>query len=345
MNKYKQTLGQLQAKASMHWSKDMLDAAGAHSALPILLETQEEFIALLTIASKSPLSWRNVLMESTSLTPSIFLKHLMVLSDLGGEALNKLTPMSQYFSRNTISFEFNEQLTEYQFREIGEQCSLTNSALKVDAKSVVKNSDFTDRMFDVVMLLMFGSLDPNNQLPQDVQEKCSIGALLGNAEEIDSYVKQNYIKVSKQLSGEKANSLGHASQRYVYTLLQQELPPEWIVKEESTLSNVRHTDEGGNLTNFDLVVISPSKKEFGIEVSFQVTTNSTIERKAREAKSAHEKASKVGHKICYVIDGAGNLNVRKKAITTICENSDCTVAMTSAEIKFLADFMMDTELN
>ncbi|HAS6333726.1 TPA: hypothetical protein I7245_06800 [Vibrio vulnificus] len=343
MNKYQQTLKQLQDKAAMHWSKEMLEAAGAHSALPILLETQDDFIALLTIASKHPMSWKNVLEESKTLTPSIFLKHLMVLSDLGGEALNKLSPLSQHFKNDRISFEFNDQMHEYRFAEIHRKCSLTNSALKVDAKGVVHNTCFTNRMIDVVMLLMFGALDPASELPQESQERCSIGVMLGDTERLESFVKQNYIKVSKQLSGEKANSLGHASQSYVSRILKDELPEGWSVEEESKLTDVRHTDENGSLTNFDLVVTSPSSKEFGVEVSFQVTTNSTIERKAREARSIREKANQAGHKICYVIDGAGNINVRKVAITTICENSDCTVTMTEEDIKLLAEFMMAVE--
>jgi hypothetical protein len=46
-----------------------------------------------------------------------------------------------------------------------------------------------------------------------------------------------------------------------------------------------------------------------------------------------------GHKICYVIDGAGNINVRASAVRNICRFSDCTVAFSLPEIGVLAEFL------
>jgi hypothetical protein len=343
MPAHQRTIEDLQEHAVMHWSKEMLEKANAVSALPILLETQDAFIALLKVASKSPQSWKTVLDESKALTPSIFLKHLMVLSDLGGEALNKLSPLSSSFDDKCIHFNWEEKQYTYRFREIGDKCPLTNSALRVDSKSVISNGLMSNRMFDVIMLLLFGALDPNNNLPEEAQQRCSIGFLLGSPENITKFVKENYIRVSKQLSGEKANSLGHASQRYVASVLKDALPKDWVIQEEGSLAGVSHTDDDGKLTNFDLVVKSPTSNEFGIEVSFQVTTNSTIERKARESQSLYRRVSEAGHHLCYVIDGAGNINVRKKAISTICRHSHCTVAMSKLEIESLAAFMIDIQ--
>jgi len=95
---------------------------------------------------------------------------------------------------------------------------------------------------------------------------------------------------------------------------------------------------GGKGTNFDVVVTSPSQKHFGVEISFQVTTNSVIERKARESESIMNSVHSKGHKICYVIDGAGNINVRKNAVGILCKHSDCTVAMSESEISLLASY-------
>ena len=57
MNLEKRNIIEFQTNAVLHWSKEMLEKADALSALPILLETQDEFIALLKIASKTPTSW------------------------------------------------------------------------------------------------------------------------------------------------------------------------------------------------------------------------------------------------------------------------------------------------
>ena len=72
-----------------------------------------------------------------------------------------------------------------------------------------------------------------------------------------------------------------------------------------------------------------------------MTTNSTIERKAREAESVMRSSHHKNHKVCYVIDGAGNINIRKNAVSTLCNYSDCTVAMSESEIKLLADYIKE----
>ena len=94
--------------------------------------------------------------------------------------------------------------------------------------------------------------------------------------------------------------------------------------------------------NFDLVAKSPFNKWFGIEVSYQVTTNSVIERKSGQAQPRAELLHKAGHKIAYVLDGAGNFE-REAALRTICKFSDCTVAFTPEQIKRLADFLISCE--
>jgi hypothetical protein len=106
------------------------------------------------------------------------------------------------------------------------------------------------------------------------------------------------------------------------------------------VSGVTHTDEEtGRLTTFDLVV-SYQGKHVAIEVSFQVTTNSVIERKAGQARARREQIEQAGHKIAYVLDGAGNFQ-RSTALTTICTQSHCTVAFSRNELNVLCDFIKE----
>jgi hypothetical protein len=77
-------------------------------------------------------------------------------------------------------------------------------------------------------------------------------------------------------------------------------------------------------------------------VSFQVTTNSTIERKAGQAQARYELLKQAGHRIAYVIDGAGNFE-RQAALGAICRFSDCVVAFTPDEIGVLIDFLREYE--
>ena len=337
MGQYNRTLDELRKNAVLHWPDEILFEAGEVGTLPLLLKTQDNFISILKVASKDPQSWKVAVDNSSELSGTLFLKHLMILSDLGGEALNKLPPLSNYIPRGTLSFDWNGKPFNYQLREIGNQCSLTNSALNVDAKKLVKGLDLNSRGMDVCMLLLFGSLLTNDSLPSEVKEKCVLGSLLGETEQLDKFIKQRYLFVSKQVSGATANSLGQITQIYVANKLKSYLGSGWAVKLNGSLPGVFHNFEG-NGTNFDVVVTSPSNKFFGVEISFQVTTNSTIERKARESESVMKSVHSKGHKICYVIDGSGNINVRKNAVSILCNHSDCTVAMSDSEIKHLAAY-------
>lgn len=66
----------------------------------------------------------------------------------------------------------------------------------------------------------------------------------------------------------------------------------------------------------------------------------TIERKAGQAADRKSILNAEGHKIAYVIDGAGNFQ-RSSAISTICQHSDCTVAYSDSEFNILADFLLE----
>jgi len=341
---YKRTLDELRTQAILHWPDELLMAAGDVSVLPLLLKTQDAFISILKVADKNPLSWKATLNQSSTLNGPRFLKHLMVLTDLGGEALNKLPPLSKYVPNGILRFDWMGKPYDYQFKKIRDKCSLANSALKVDSKKIIAGGELTDKMVDVAMLLLYGSLLTNDSLPLEVKEKCVIGSLMGNSEELERFVKESYIRVSRQVSGATSNELGQQVQNYVLTKLKEVLPKGWHVKRDSTLPGVAHK-EGGDETNFDVVARSPAGQYFGIEVSFQVTTNSVIERKSREADSLQKSVHQAGHKICYVIDGAGNINIRANAVNNLCTYSDCTVAMSDTEIAHLAKFMMDSAKN
>lgn len=338
MATYKRTLEQLREHAVLHWPDDILNAADEVSTLPLLLKTQDVFISVLKVGSKEPLSWKKALENSSELNGSLFLKHLMVLSDVGGEALNKLPPLKNYVPNGVMDFEWNGKPFKYTFKEIGSNdCTLTNSALNVDSKKLGRGLPLANKGLDVCMLLLFGSRLTDDTLPSEIKEKCVIGEYLGNAVQLDGFIKQRYLYVSKQVSGALANSLGQLTQIHVGEKLKGILGSGWDIRLNASLPGVFH-NENGNGTNFDLVVTSPQKKYFGVEISFQVTTNSTIERKARESEAVMRSVHKNGHKICYVIDGAGNINIRETAVRTLCDHSDCTVAMSDAEIQHLADY-------
>jgi hypothetical protein len=133
--------------------------------------------------------------------------------------------------------------------------------------------------------------------------------------------------------------LGQIAQNFVKQYLQENLDIRDIsIIPNGHLPGVRHTEESSNgLTTFDIVVCK-QEKFIAIEVSFQVTTNSVIERKAGQAKSRFEQIEDAGYKMAYVIDGAGNFE-RENAIRNLCTYSHCTVAFSHDELNVLCEFL------
>jgi len=73
-------------------------------------------------------------------------------------------------------------------------------------------------------------------------------------------------------------------------------------------------------------------------VSFQFTTNSTIERKSGQAEARQRLLRAKGHRIAYVIDGAGNFE-RSSAIATIAAHCDEIVTFKDDELDRLAEYL------
>ena len=163
--------------------------------------------------------------------------------------------------------------------------------------------------------------------------------MLGSPNEIDLFVKQRYIAVSRIIGGSTANDLGHIFENYITQKLKSLLPSYCIISAH-TIPKITHNDN--NLTTFDLVVNNQkSKIYFGIEISFQVTTNSVIERKTGLAKSRQDLMHTAGYKIAYVIDGSGNFQ-RRNAIKTILNFSDCSVNFSENGLNKLAKFIVSS---
>ena len=118
MGKYNRTLEELRTQAVLHWPKHLLSDLAQVSPLHKLLATQDKFLGLLKIAGKHPMAWQELLPHS-DLPGNLFLKHLMILADLGGEALNKLTPLEDYFPGRVMKFAWNETKQHYTFSTQG----------------------------------------------------------------------------------------------------------------------------------------------------------------------------------------------------------------------------------
>lgn len=323
----------------MFWPTELSEEVAALSVIPKLLETQDPFVAILSVPVND-LDNLFTIINNSRLPGNLFLKHLVVLADFGGEPLQRVnSQFTTLFPARELRFIWNGEERVYQFKQLPLP-RLDNNRLGIGGKSLLQPQKLSELHQDIIALLIFGS-SSTDEYTSEVLSLCEIGTYLGNPEELERFIKQRYIWVSRITGGARANALGQAAQRFVKQYIDDNLGLERVViQSNGHLPNVSHTDpQSGRPTTFDLVV-SRDDQYVAIEVSFQVTTNSTIERKAGQARSRFQQIEQAGHKVAYVIDGAGNFQ-REQAITTICSHSHCTVAFSSDEMEVLCSFLRE----
>ncbi|HQP99421.1 MAG TPA: restriction endonuclease [bacterium] len=342
-DKYRRTFEQLDEVASKFWPPELSRSEADLSVLPILLKTQDQFISILSIQT-SDLEDLFRIIEASNLPANLFLKHLAILADFGGELLQRVSrEFRKIFADGTLQYHWQEEKQPrlYTFRSMPHQV-LNNKSLHIDGRHLTESYSLDDLKTDAITLLLFGSAQDrvDAQIPDDLR-KCQIGHYLGKPRELAEFIKQRYLWVSRITGGAKANDLGQLAQKCVVGYIKDHLnSPNIEIIFGGRLPNVTHTDAStGRATAFDLVVTN-GMKYAAVEVSFQVTTNSTIERKAGQAKSRFQQINRSGHKIAYVIDGAGNFQ-RETAIRTMLAHSHCSVAFSHSELTLLCEFLRE----
>jgi hypothetical protein len=324
----------LENKALKFWPDDIAEKEKDSSIIPKLIETQDKFISLLNISDASPFKWKDTLLNTKTLSGNLFLKHLIVLSDIGGEKLMRFKKELPSVFNNELYFIWDGKSFTYKFQTLSDNSTWNNKNLSVDGEGLINSVVLNPMMEDVCMLLLFGGSVIQDNILADITEKCIIGTMLGKTEELETFVKQRYIWVSRITGGAEANTLGQLTQNYVKDYLEAKLP-DWRINKDQ-LPNVSQNERTS--LSVDIIAQSPKGKFCAVEVSFQVTTNSTIERKAGQAQARQELLHAKGHKIAYVIDGAGNF-ARQSALRTICQYSDCTVSFKDSELDELVKFL------
>ncbi len=339
VRKYRKTFEELEQAASKFWPSELSEMEAKLSVIPLLLKTQELFISVIGTGAPT-LDRLFTIVEASGVPANLFLKHLVILADYSGEMLERVSnEFSTLFPSGKLRYTWHGEQQSYTFKVLPAR-KFSNKALRIDGKELLNEYPLDDLRKDAIALLLFGSAySDSDQEVASTLSKCEIGEYLGRPSELATFIKQRYIWVSRITGGATANNLGQIAQRFVARYISDKLGlPDIKIKPGGRLPGVTHTDAAtGRLTSFDLVVTN-GVKHVAVEVSFQVTTNSTIERKAGQARARYEQVERAGHKIAYVLDGAGNFQ-RETALRTICSHSHCTVAFSRSELDILCEFL------
>jgi hypothetical protein len=137
-------LKDLEANALKFWPERISEIERNSSIIPKLIETQDKFISLLNIANAEPFAWENVLATTKELSANLFLKHLMVLSDIGGEKLMRFKKeLPKLFEKNTMEFTWDGKNYTYKFQTLSGKKTWSNPHMKVDGLGPVTNQKLT----------------------------------------------------------------------------------------------------------------------------------------------------------------------------------------------------------
>jgi len=343
-DRFLRTIKDLKQVGSKWWPREVREEAMKVSVLQYLLDTQEKFISLLTLADRNKPEKLFSLLDASDFEYHLFLKHLILLTDVGGEPIQRFNAsFAEIFSDGELAYKIGRKVYVYKFASLPTKGVPNNKKMQSDSlESLKAKCRNVSLCKDLIMLLIYGAASVSARTAA-VLYKCNAYEYLGQEKLINEYVRQNYIRVSRIVGGKEATDLGNVAQSYAVKYLAEHLGENYNVVNAGTIPGVKMDDDKD--VTFDIVIDRKDddgrfKKYVGVEVSFQETSNSTIERKAREAQARFRNTQNKRCYVAYIIDGAGNFS-RTSAVTDLCNNSHCNVAYTSSEFDLLIEFIKE----
>lgn len=342
--RYLRTIKDLEKVGCKWWPKEVRKEALKVSILQYLLDTQEKFISLLTLADSTKPEKLFKLIDASGFEYHLFLKHLILLTDVGSEPIQRFnSSFREIFPDGKLEFSIRRKNYSYTYTNLPTKGVPNNKKMQIDTlENLSTPCRNVELCKDLIMLLIYGAASTTPRTSA-VLYKCRVFEYLGQEELIKKYVRQNYIRVSRIVGGKESSDLGNVAQSYAARYLAEHLGGDYNVVSAGTIPGVQ-MDDNKEVT-FDIVVdrkndFGKFKKYVGIEVSFQETSNSVIERKAREARARFQNTNNKRCYVAYIIDGAGNFS-RTAAVSDLCDNSHCNVAYTPSEFDLLIEFIKE----
>jgi hypothetical protein len=266
---------------------------------------------------------------------NMLLKHLMIFNDFAGEPVQRLhAQLHNLFPNKSEGLTILWNTERYQLDIDGllkNRKALNNSGLKIDGPSLAHPVEHSSLTTALATVLAYGAFAARVEV-SEVLSRCDAATWFGKRAELDSHLEQRYLDVNRSVTGATSNSLGQVLQRRVKSAIESRYKGF-----DEILTNGTVEINGDKMTSD--ILLWRGKKAVAIEVAFQETTNSVIERKGTDAHKRKELLNSKGIASVYVLDGIGNFQ-RQSAITKLCENSDCTVAFSDKEFDLLVEFIV-----
>jgi len=314
------------------------DVIRKQAARDPLFDSHSQFVDELLDLDLRPNELRKSLNKVNMPFP-MFLKHLMILADFGGEPLRLIHQRRMHVFQNAKSkvaflvIDRRGRKFRLQIREFHRKSRFDLKALGVTPEQMLSTSPATELQIDTALVLLTGHESVNSVLSGQLANS-RVGDVIrrhrGNKSAFNTFLSARYLEVSSQVRGARSNRLGQLMQHNVQSALQKELGSNYIFGKKI------------GKKSYDIVIQRApsssrpgSKKSVAIEVLFQETTNSTIERKGNLARAGRRSKSVAR---CFVIDGYGAFK-RESAVKKMIDRSDFSSNANPQQLKLLAQFV------
>ena len=311
MNKKGSITDEIITTGKWFWSDDFI-TANTNKLLALLQNSYEEFINIISSTKRDKLVEK---LMSMNVPRAVLMKHIMIFLDTSAETLDRC---AMY-----ICIMKYEQLTlpeeVIKFNVLGEKFNrgLSNANIGKANDNLVR---------DLINILVFAS--ESLEFGQfESFKKCNLAKLAGDNDKITKHLFFLPLNSSTQIKQLRAVDFGHQLELYIKKALNP------LIDELGVTKTSRYNDQ-----SFDLV-LKKGNRYVIIEIAFQETTNSTLERKGKQAKNGlYESINKNGDKLIYVIDGAGYFK-RKRALEDLITYSHLACNVSESGLAKLRHFL------
>jgi len=299
------------------WSNDFISP----TSNPLIKNLEDSYKIIIETLSNS--SEENIVDELLILPVSrlCLLKHLMIILDTSAETLDRA---AMYIYTNGIT-GLTVVDTIIPFKKLGPHFYKNLNNANIGTSDV-------DLASDIINLLCYAS--------QSVEfgdfitfQKCNLISLVGSKEKLDSHLFLLPLNSNSQIKQLRAVDFGHQLEIYI----SKKLEPLMIRLNVKKALRNRYVV---NDQQFDLVLEKDNRHAI-IEIAFQETTNSTLERKGKQAKNGlFNLIDSNDDRLIYIVDGAGYFK-RINALTDLVTNSHFSCNVSDSSLSELINYLED----
>lgn len=148
---YRRTFEELEAVASKFWPSKLSEMEAELSIIPLLIDTHQQFINILSLDVIN-LESLFIIINESSISANLFLKHLVILTDFGGEMLNRVSrEFNSLFPTGQLNYYWKGNECSYQFKMLPNR-ALSNQNLEISGKKLLKKHPLKDGQKDAIAL-------------------------------------------------------------------------------------------------------------------------------------------------------------------------------------------------